>query len=84
LNAGIEPLPFAIACRTVSSELPDRSRRIPYKDGPTLVSPERTLWHTKHDFRKMMVPRSLDAGVEESEELLAKDGARVKTKQAMT
>jgi hypothetical protein len=64
LNAGIVPLPFAITCRTASSECPEPCRRTPYKDGPTLVSPERMLWQTVHDFRKMAAPLSPDAWVE--------------------
>jgi len=64
LNAGIVPLPFAITCRTASSECPEPSRRTRYKDGPTLVSPERMLWQTEHDFRKMADPLSPDAWVE--------------------
>ena len=39
LNAGIVPLPFAITCRTASSERPEPFRRTPCKDGPTFVSP---------------------------------------------
>src|SRR3984957_20837167 len=64
LNAGIVPLPSAIACRTACSECPEPSRRTPYKDGPTLVSPERMLWQTEHDLRKMAAPLSPDACLE--------------------
>jgi hypothetical protein len=78
LNAGIVPLPFAITCGTASSECPEPSRRTPYKDGPTLVSPERMLWQTEHDFRKMAGPLSLDACVEA---LLANNGEVTTTNQ---
>lgn len=71
LKPGIVPLPFAITCRTASSECPEPSRRTPYKDGPTLVSPERMLWQTEQDFRKMAAPLSRDASVEA---LLASEG----------
>src|SRR5580704_15314039 len=71
LNAGMVPLPFAITCRTASSECPEPSLRTPYKDGPILVSPERMLWQTEHDLRKMAAPLSPDACLEA---LLANNG----------
>ena len=76
LKAGIVPLPSAITCRTASSECPEPSRRTPYKDGPTLVSPERMLWQTEHDFRKMAAPLSPDACLDA---LLANNGEMTTT-----
>jgi hypothetical protein len=76
-NAGIVPLPFATTCRTASSEYPEPSRRTPYQDGPTLVSPERMPWQTEHDFRKMAGALSLHGCVA----LLANNGEVTTTNQ---
>jgi len=82
LNPGIVALPSAIACRTACSECPEPSRRTPYKDGPTLVSPERMLWQTEHDFPKMTAPRSLDACLEAWRELAKERENRIGSETA--